>query len=61
LISEEESGNRMLMTFETEWIDEGFPRWLITFADFAEILEPEYLKDTMNDLISKISNQLNKK
>jgi len=49
------------MTFETEWIEEGFPRWLITFADFAEIIEPEYLKDTMNDLLIKISSQLNKK
>jgi Predicted transcriptional regulator len=61
LVAEEESDNKMLMTFETEWIEEGFPRWLITFADFAEIIEPKYLKDTMNDLINKISSQLNKK
>lgn len=60
LISEQENDNKMLMTFETEWIEEGFPRWLITFADFAEIIEPEYLKNTMNDLMTKIFNQLNK-
>lgn len=60
LISEEENEDNMLMTFETESIQEGFPRWLITFLDFAEIIEPEYLKDTMNDLILKISNNLNK-
>ncbi len=61
LTSEEETKNGMLLTFETEWIEEGFPRWLITFADFAEIIEPEYLKDTMNDLMNKISDNLNKK
>jgi len=61
LISEEENDNKMLLTFETEWIKEGFPRWLITFADFAEIIEPEYLKDMMKDLIINISNNLNKK
>ncbi len=61
LTAEEETENGMLLTFETEWIDEGFPRWLITFMDFADIIEPEYLKNTMNDLIGKISSQLNKK
>lgn len=61
LTTEEETKNGMLLTFETEWIEEGFPRWLITFADFAEIIEPEYLKDTMNDLMNKISDNLNKK
>lgn len=60
LISEEETENGMFLTFESEWIEEGFPRWLITFLDFAEIIEPEYLKDTMNDLINKVSNNLNK-
>lgn len=60
LISEEETKTGMLLTFETEWIKEGFPRWLITFLDFAKIIEPEYLKDTMNDLMNKISDNLNK-
>lgn len=58
LTTEEETKNGMLLTFETEWIEEGFPRWLITFADFAEIIEPPILKDIMNDLISKISENL---
>ena len=58
LTAEEDTENGMLLTFETEWIDEGFPRWLITFLDFAEILEPEYLKVIMNNLISNISKNL---
>jgi predicted DNA-binding transcriptional regulator YafY len=55
LIEEKETDKGIEMTFETEWINEGFPRWLITFADYAEILEPEFLKTTMKDLIQKIS------
>ncbi|WP_210150625.1 helix-turn-helix transcriptional regulator [Chryseobacterium scophthalmum] len=55
LIEEKETEKGVEMTFETEWINEGFPRWLITFADYAEILEPEFLKTTMKDLIQKIS------
>ena len=61
LISEvDEEDQKVLLTFETEWMKEAFPRWLITFLDFAEIIEPENLKDIMTDLINKISNQLNK-
>ncbi len=55
LIRETETDQGIEMTFETEWIDEGFPRWLITFADHAEILEPELLKVNMKNLIQKIS------
>jgi predicted DNA-binding transcriptional regulator YafY len=58
LTAEEETGNGMLLTFETEWIDEGFPRWLITFLDYAQIIEPENLKLIMNNLISNISKNL---
>lgn len=58
LTAEEETENGMLLTFETEWIDEGFPRWLITFLDYAEIIEPENLKLIMNNLISNISKNL---
>jgi predicted DNA-binding transcriptional regulator YafY len=55
LIEEKETEQGIEMTFETEWIDEGFPRWLITFADYATILEPELLKTKMNNLITKIA------
>ncbi len=60
LTHEEEKENRILMTFETEWIADGFPRWLITFADYIEILEPEFLKETMKNLVTSIAENLNK-
>jgi len=55
LTEEIERGNDVEMIFETDWINEGFPRWLITFADYAEILEPEFLKTTMKNLIQNVS------
>lgn len=58
LTEEIEKGNDVEMIFETDWIDEGFPRWLITFADYAEILEPEFLKATMKNLIQNVSKNL---
>lgn len=58
LIEEKETEKGIEMTFETEWIDEGFPRWLITFADYATILEPELLKTKMKDLVQKLSEKL---
>lgn len=57
LIEEIERENGYELIFETDWIEEGFPRWLITFADFAEILEPEFLKDSMKNLIKTISEK----
>lgn len=58
LTAEEETENGILLTFETEWIDEGFPRWLITFLDYAKIIEPKNLKVIMTDLIANISKNL---
>lgn len=55
LTEEKETENGVELTFETEWIEEGFPRWLITFLDFAQIIEPESLKTTMKELLEKIS------
>lgn len=55
LTEEKETEKGFELTFETEWITDGFPRWLITFADYAEIIEPEYLKITMKELIHKVS------
>ncbi len=55
LIEEIDREQRVELIFETDWIKEGFPRWLITFADYAEILEPESLKVSLKELIFKIS------
>ncbi|WBV61505.1 YafY family protein [Chryseobacterium camelliae] len=57
LVEEVDTENGVELTFETEWIKDGFPRWLITFADYATILEPEDLKDKLKDLLIKISGK----
>jgi len=54
LVEEIEREDGYELIFETEWIKEGFPRWLITFADYAEVLEPEFLKESLKDLIENI-------
>ncbi|WP_292011128.1 YafY family protein [Chryseobacterium sp.] len=55
LIEEEETEEGVLLTFKTEWINDGFPRWLITFADYATVLEPEILKVKLKEIITNIS------
>ncbi|KMQ65528.1 DNA-binding protein [Chryseobacterium angstadtii] len=57
-IEERETENGMEMIFDTEWIEEGFPRWLITFADYATVLEPESLKTKLRNLAADISRNL---
>lgn len=58
LIEEIERGDHIELIFETDWIDEGFPRWLITFADYAEVLEPEFLKESVKKLIADILKKI---
>jgi len=43
------------MTFLTPDIQEHFPRWYLMFADYAEILEPQQLKDNLHLLLQKIT------
>lgn len=58
LTEEIERENGIELIFETDWIKDGFPRWLITFADYADVLEPEFLKTTLKELITGISKKL---
>ena len=59
-IDEEKTEKGTLMTFETEWIEEGFPRWYLTFADCATIIEPEILETNLKKLLHDIENHLKK-
>jgi len=59
LTEEIETENGIEMIFETEWIMDGFLRWLITFADYAEILEPQSLKITLKELVNTILKKFN--
>ncbi|WP_213280393.1 helix-turn-helix transcriptional regulator [Chryseobacterium indologenes] len=54
LTEEVETEQGVELTFETEWISDGFPRWLITFADYATVLEPESLRVRLNELLVKM-------
>lgn len=57
LVEEVETDHGVEMTFETEWIEDGFPRWLITFADYATVLEPESLRVRLNELLVKMTER----
>ncbi|CAD0220854.1 helix-turn-helix transcriptional regulator [Chryseobacterium sp. JV274] len=57
LIEEVETEQGVELTFETEWISDGFPRWLVTFADYATVLEPESLRTRLNELLVKMTER----
>ncbi|KAA2224337.1 helix-turn-helix transcriptional regulator [Chryseobacterium sediminis] len=57
LTEEVETEHGVELTFETEWISDGFPRWLITFADYATVLEPESLRTRLNELLVKMTER----
>lgn len=56
-VSEVDTGNHVEMTFLTQWMESGFARWFIMFADQAEIIEPESLKTNVADILEKILNK----
>lgn len=39
------------MTFLSQWADDGLARWYMMFADYAEILEPQSLKNRVHELL----------
>ncbi|WP_333596791.1 YafY family protein [Chryseobacterium flavum] len=57
LIEEVETDRGVELTFETEWINDGFPRWLVTFADYATVLEPDSLRTRLNELLIKMTER----
>lgn len=56
-IAETAKGNRIEMTFQTLFL-EGFARWMLMFADQAEIIEPLYMKQQIRELIAQIAKTL---
>ncbi|HNP18467.1 MAG TPA: YafY family protein [Fulvivirga sp.] len=58
-VSEIDKGDQVEMTFLTQSLEDGFARWYLMFADYAEIVEPEALKLRVKALIEKISKKLN--
>lgn len=58
-ISEESIGNNVEMTFEANYILNGFARWYMMFGDYAQILEPEDLKQKVKELLVTLEDKLN--
>lgn len=57
-VSEKEVNDEIEMTFMSRNIEEGFSRWFLTFGDYAEILEPQRLKDRVLELIERNRKKL---
>ena len=53
-VSEEETTEGFIIIFETDYIEEYFPRWLIGFGDYMKILEPEILKKSYQNLLNEV-------
>lgn len=58
-VSEIVADNYIDMTFTSHYLYEGFSRWIMMFADYAEVLEPASLKERMATLLEKISEKMN--
>lgn len=56
--SERIVGNEVELTFHCSDVEHGFPRWFMMFADRAEILEPESLRERVNGLLEKSLERL---
>jgi predicted DNA-binding transcriptional regulator YafY len=56
-VKEEESGDKVIMHFETRYLEYGFDRWLMMYADECEILEPSLLKERVSTLLHKIQQK----
>jgi len=57
-VSEIDEGDNTIMTFQTMHPD-GFARWLLMFADQAQIIEPIYMKAQIRELIDGIAKSFN--
>lgn len=57
-VSEEVKGNQLEMTFMCSDIENWFPRWYLMFGDYAQILEPDSLKERVRYLLKKAEQRL---
>jgi len=57
-VSEEIKGDQVEMTFMTAYMENGFARWYLMFADYADIIEPEALKHHLRDILKKATKRL---
>lgn len=52
------SARKVEMIFQVRDITMGFPRWFLMFADYAEILEPETLKNRVKEILFEAIKKL---
>lgn len=57
-VSEKEKGKNVEMTFMSHNPEDVFARWYMMFGDYAQILEPESLKDSVRKLMKSITEKL---
>lgn len=57
-VTEKSSEDKMEMTFMVSDIENGFARWYLMFGDFAEIIEPEFLKTRIVELLERNKKRL---
>lgn len=57
-ISKKTIGENVEMTFLSRDIENAFPRWLLMFADYATIIEPQRLKDRTLELLETYKEHL---
>lgn len=59
-VSQKNVNGLVEMTFLARDIENGFPRWFLMYADYAEIIEPEYLKNRVSNLIDAYKEKIQK-
>ena len=57
-VSQKKIGQQLEMTFLSRDIENGFPRWVLMFADYATIIEPQRLKDRMLEMLENYKTNL---
>lgn len=57
-VSERIVKEQVEMTFLVPEVEHGFPRWYLTFGDYATILEPERLKERIRELLKENERRL---
>ena len=57
-INETRKGSQVEMTFMTADVDNGFARWYLMFCDYAQIIEPESLKNRIKKILKEGESRL---
>ncbi len=57
-VSEMDEGDKVVMTFETRFLNFGFDRWYMMYADESEVLEPMELKESIQRLVTRIQERI---